>query len=190
MGAYHAMLVHFPLALWTTAVLVILIRALSDGSFAQACDRVLTPLLLLGVLAGVLAYVVGFLVRPVEAIIHSPMGRNHLLVASWTLAYWSLVLVTRWRLGERVWLGVSRWIMFGIAALGVGLLTITGNLGGLLTETGKATAVTELLRALGWEVYTTFYVPDFVLVLIVVASAAMVVIGFVGRKRATASENR
>jgi uncharacterized membrane protein len=183
MGAYHAMLVHFPLALWTTAALVILIRALSDGSFAQSCDRVLTPLLLLGVLAGLVAYLVGFMVRPVESIIHSPMGRNHLLVASWTLAYWILVLVTRWRLGVHAWHGASRWIMLGIAALGVGLLTITGNLGGLLTETGKATAVTELLRALGWEVYTTFYVPDFVLVLIVVAVAVMVVVSIVGHRR-------
>jgi uncharacterized membrane protein len=185
MGAYHAMLVHFPLALWTTAALVILIRALSDGPFARACDRVLTPLLLLGVLTGALAFGVGFLVRPIEAITESPMGRNHLLLASWTLAYWTLVLVTRWRLGERAWFGASRWIMLGIAALGAGLLTITGNLGGLLTVTGNATAVTALLRSLGWEVYTTFYVPDVVLVLIVAAAGAMVVVALVGRKRTT-----
>jgi uncharacterized membrane protein len=183
MEAYHAMLVHFPLALWTTAALVILIRALSAGSFAQACDRVLTPLLLLGVLTGMVAYLVGFMVRPFDAITHSPIGRNHMLVASWTLGYWMLVLVTRWRLGEHAWLGTVRWIMLGLAALGVALLTITGNLGGLLTETGKATAVTELLRILGWEVYTTFYVPDFVLVLIVVVAGAMTAISLVRLKQ-------
>lgn len=183
MEAYHAMLVHFPLALWTTAALVILIRALSAGSFAQACDRVLTPLLLLGVLTGVVAYLVGFMVRPFDAITHSPIGRNHMLVASWTLAYWVLVLVTRWRFRERAWLGIGRWIMLGLAALGVGLLTITGNIGGLLTETGKATTVTELLRILGWEVYTTFYVMDSVLVLIVVVAIAMIAIGLAGKRQ-------
>jgi hypothetical protein len=181
MGAYHAMLVHFPLALWTTAVLVILIRAFSNGPFANACDRVLTPLLFLGVLAGAAAYVVGFLVRPIEAITYSTMGRNHLLVASWALAYWTLVLVTRWRLGESAWHGGSRWIMLGLAALGAGLLTVTGNLGGLLTVTGSATGVTELLRVLGWEVYTTFYVPNFMLVLLVIAAIGFVALGFWGR---------
>jgi uncharacterized membrane protein len=32
MGPYHVMLVHFPIALWTTAALIILLRTLSDGT--------------------------------------------------------------------------------------------------------------------------------------------------------------
>ena len=45
MAAYHHLLVHFPIALWTTAVLVMLLRAVSEGALAQAGAKVLTPLL-------------------------------------------------------------------------------------------------------------------------------------------------
>ncbi len=181
MAAYHHLLVHFPLALWTTAALVILIRALSDGAFARGCDRVLAPLLLLGVLTGALAYVVGFLVWPLEAVASSPLARNHVLLGAWTLAYWTLLWVTRWRGGEHVWEGTRRWIVLGLAALGAGLLTITGTLGGHLA--GSPTAVSKIVRWLGWEVYTTFYVPNFMLALLVITAVVLAVMGVVGRQR-------
>jgi hypothetical protein len=176
MAAYHIVLVHFPIALWTTAALAILIRALSDSPFAKACDRVLVPLLVLGIAGGVAAYVVGLLVWPWDALASSPLGRNHMLAATWSLAYWTLVAVVRWRAGDAIWNGAGRWIMLGLAGLGTGLLTIAGTLGGHLS--GTATLVSQMLRLLGWEVYTTFYVPDFTLVVILVAAVVLVAIGF------------
>ena len=176
MGAYHVMLVHFPLALWTTAALVIFLRALSEGQFALAADRVLAPLLLLGAVTGLLAYVVGLLVWPFEALAASPLGRNHMLLGTWTLAYWWLLWLTRARLGDAVWEGVNRWIMLGLAALGAGLLTVTGTLGGHLV--GSPTAVSELVRLLGWEVYTTFYLPTFMLVALLLAAIGFAAIGW------------
>ena len=95
MAAYHAVLVHFPIALLMTATLAILLRAVSDGALAKAVDRTLVPLLAVGLLAGVVAYVVGLLVWPWEAISSTPLGRNHMLLATWTLAYWALILATR-----------------------------------------------------------------------------------------------
>ena len=38
MSAYHVMLVHFPIALWTTAFLIILARALSDAPAVRAAS--------------------------------------------------------------------------------------------------------------------------------------------------------
>jgi uncharacterized membrane protein len=35
MAPYHVVLVHFPIALWMTATLAIVIRALSDGPLAR-----------------------------------------------------------------------------------------------------------------------------------------------------------
>ena len=35
MAAYHVVLVHFPIALWMTATLAILFRAVSDGPLAK-----------------------------------------------------------------------------------------------------------------------------------------------------------
>lgn len=180
MSAYHVMLVHFPIALWTTAALIILYRAFSDGMLAQSADRVLAPLILIGTLIGALALGAGLLVWPMEAVTSSPLARNHVLLASWALAYWALVWLIRWLGGERVWQGLWRWTMLGLAALGMGLQTITGTLGGYLA--GNPSAVSEVLRRLGWEVFTTFYLPDWVLGLLIVATFALVGLGVAGRR--------
>jgi len=181
MAAYHVVLVHFPIALWTTAALIILIRALSNSEFARNCDRVLVPLLVLGAITGAVAYGVGLMVWPTEALTASPLGRNHMLAASWTLAYWIVLTVVRWKAGPEVWDGIRRWVMLGLAGLGAGMLTVTGTLGGHLV--GTATAVSQVLRMAGWEVYTSFYVPDITLVLIGVATLLLVAIAVVGGRK-------
>jgi hypothetical protein len=181
MAGYHGVLVHFPIALLMTATLAILVRAVSAGPLAQAVDRALVPLMAVGLLSGLVAYVVGLLVWPWEAISSTPLGRNHMLVATWTLAYWALLLATRWVQGEAVWQGGMRWVMAGLAILGSGLLGITGTLGGHLV--GIYTEVSEVLRLLGWEVYTTYYVPNFTLVLILIAAFVLAAIGILGRGR-------
>jgi hypothetical protein len=185
MSAYHVMLVHFPIALWTTAFLLILARALSDAPAVRAAEGALTPLLALGALSGAAAFAAGLLVWPVEAVESSPLARNHLLLAAWSLAYWTLLWLIRWRGGERVWQGLFRWVMLGLAGLGVGLQTLTGTIGGYLA--GNPSAVSEVVRRLGWEVFTTFYLPDWVLGVLVAASAAMIALGFLGRRPARAA---
>ena len=181
MSAYHIVLVHFPIALWTTAVLAIFVRAFSDGELAKACDRALLPLLTLSIVMGAAAFIVGLTVWPLQTVSSTPLGRNHMLSASWSLSYWILLTAVRWRAGEALWQGMGRWIMAGLAAIGGGLLTVTGTLGGHLT--GTSTAVSEVLRFFGWEIYTTYYVPDFTLAIIVVASIVLLAIGFWGRRR-------
>jgi hypothetical protein len=182
MAAYHVVLVHFPIALWMTATLAIVWRAISDGPLARAVDRALVPLLTVGLIAGIAAYVVGLMVWPWESISSSPLGRNHMLLATWTTAYWALLLATRWIQGEAVWDGVMRWIMAALAVLGSGLLGITGTLGGHLV--GIYTDVSAVLRLLGWEVYTTFYVPNITLLVIVIAAIVLAAIGMYGAKAA------
>jgi hypothetical protein len=181
MAGYHVVLVHFPIALWMTATLAILLRAVSDGPLARAVDRALVPLLTIGLVVGLAAYAVGLLVWPWEALSASPLGRNHMLLATWTVAYWALLLVTRWIQGEAIWEGITRWVMAGLALLGSALLGITGTLGGHLV--GIYTEVAEVLRFFGWEIYTTFYVPDVTLATIVVAAVALTVMGMWGYRR-------
>jgi uncharacterized membrane protein len=180
MAPYHVMLVHFPIALWTTAALIILLRTFSNGQLARAADGALTFLLFLGAVTGILAFGVGLLVWPAEAATSSPLARNHMLLAGWSLAYWIVLWLLRWRGGERVWQGLWRWVMLGLAALGVGLQTITGTLGGYLA--GNPSMVSDIVRLLGWEVYTTFYLPTWLLVLLLVASAAMIYLGREGSR--------
>jgi hypothetical protein len=182
MAAYHVVLVHFPIALWMTATLAILLRAVSDGPLAKAVDRALVPLLAVGLAAGAAAYLVGLFVWPWEAVSSTPLGRNHMLLATWTVAYWTLILVTRWIQGEAVWQGVTRWVMAGLAVLGSVLLGITGTLGGHLV--GIYTEVADALRLLGWEVYTTFYLPGWTLTVLAVSIVLLLVLGIFGARRA------
>ncbi|MBI4274493.1 MAG: heme ABC transporter permease [Rhizobiales bacterium] len=184
MAAYHIVLIHFPIALWMTATLAILLRAASDGPLAKAVDRALVPLLVWGLVSGIVAYVIGLMVWPWETISTTPLGRNHMLVASWTVAYWALLMATRWIQGEALWNGIMRWVMAGLAVLGSFLLGITGTLGGHLA--GVYTQLVEVLRPLGWEVYTTYYVPDITLAVVVAAAIVLVAIGFWGSRRAEA----
>lgn len=179
MAAYHVVLVHFPIALWMTATLAIVWRALSDGPVAIAVDRALVPLLALGLLSGLVADAVGFMVWPWDTISSTPMGRNHMLLALWTTAYWALLLVTRWLQGEAVWQGVMRWIMAGLALLGSALLGIAGTLGGHLA--GIYTQLAEALRPAGWEVYTTFYVPTYTLVALGAVTLVLIGLGMWAR---------
>jgi hypothetical protein len=188
MAGYHLVLVHFPIALWMTATLAILFRAVSDGPLAKAVDRALVPLLAFGLVMGVIAYIVGLMVWPWEALSATPMGRNHMLLATWTVGYWALLLATRWMQGEAIWEGPGRWIMAGLALLGTGLLGITGTLGGHLI--GTYTDVVNVLRFLGWEVYTTFYLPSWSLVAIVASAILLVAIGIWGARQRPAEATR
>lgn len=177
MGPYHAIMVHFPVALWTVASAIVIFRALSDGALARAFDRVLMPLLVLGVASGLVAYVLGQLVWPPETLQSTPLGRNHMMAATWSLFCWSAVLFLRWRAGEDVWIGgAARAAMLSLGVLGAALLAATGTLGGHLH--GAPAYLSEIVRLFGWDVYKTHYVPNWVLgvlALVIVAMPALAI---------------
>lgn len=66
------------------------------------------------------------------------------------------------------------------SVVGAEELAITGTLGGSLS--GNPSAISDLVRLTGWEPYTTFYVPNSGLALMVVAAVALVVLGVWGRR--------
>ena len=185
MGPYHAIMVHFPVALWTVASGIIFFRALSDGPLARAFDRVLVSLLLLGVATGLVSYALGLLVWPPDTLQTTPLGRNHMIAASWSLCSWAAVLFLRWRTGEQVWEGIiNRLIMVGLGVLGASQLAATGTLGGHLH--GAPAYLSELLRPFGWDVYQTFYLPTWVLVVLAVVIVAMPALAIVTTRGRTA----
>jgi hypothetical protein len=181
MSPYHVMFSHFPLALWATAALIILMRAVSECGLSKACDKILTPLLGFATLMAVITIGTGYLIWDIEAIKHSPLARNHLLFGIWSSAYWALIWFMRWKLDEACWKNITRWIMLTLAIFGLDLLAITGTLGGHLS--GGATFLSEILKWFGWDVYTTFYLPNAVLVLLVVASIILCIMGWKGKNR-------
>lgn len=178
MGPYHAMMAHFPVAIFLTASIILAFRAISDGALARSFDRVLVPLLALGIATGVVTYVFGVMVWPADTLQTTPLGRNHMMAATWSMAYWTAVMALRWWVGERAWEGfTNRLIMLGLGALGGGLLAITGTIGGHLH--GAPSFLTSVLRELGWEVYATFYFPNwifFVLAIVIVTMPAVAIV--------------
>lgn len=184
MAAYHVVMIHFPIALWIVSSLAIVIRAFDSGPLGQAMDRALPVFLILGAIFGAVAYALGLSIWPWETLSSTPMGRNHMLLASWSLAYYVLLAVIRHLHGDAIWDGLSRWVMVVLAGIGVVLVGITGTLGGHLV--GNYTEVGELLRLLGWEIYSTYYLPDLTLIVIAVVAAVLVALGFLGRGKAQA----
>lgn len=175
MGPYHAMMAHFPVAVWITASMIIVVRALHDGPLAKSLDRVLVPFLVFGIATGVVTYVFGLLVWPAQTLQTTPLGRNHMMAATWSMFYWAAVLVLRWWVGEKAWEGLTnRLIMLGLGALGGGLLAITGTIGGHLH--GAPSFLTSVLRAFGWEVYASFHFPNWVLGVLAIVIVAMPVV--------------
>lgn len=183
MAPYHAMMAHFPVAIYLTASMILVYRAISDGQLARSFDRVLVPLLALGLVTGIVTYVFGLMVWPADTLQTTPLGRNHMMAATWSMGYWAAVLVLRWWVGEKAWEGLTnRLIMLGLGALGGGLLAITGTIGGHLH--GAPSFLTSVLREVGWEVYATFYFPTwmmFVLALVIIAMPVVAIVTVRGR---------
>lgn len=176
MTGIHHMLVHFPEAFWALATLMILIGALSRGRLAEIAQAALLPVLVLSLLAALAAIVSGFLVWPLEANLASPLVRNHILMALWSLGLWTLITALAWQARDAAFIDSRRWGLVFLALLGGGLFAITGTLGGHLA--GAPTAFSALLGALGWSVYTTFYVPYWVLAVMVLIGLGCAALGF------------
>lgn len=181
LAPYHSVLVHFPVAIWTTTALVVMFRVFFDNTYARAAGKLLPLLALLGVASGTAAFIAGFFIFSPTAAGASPLIRNHILGGSWSIAYWSVFAITAWRVGESAWHGFERWMMLGLAALGTMLITITGTLGGHIA--GNPTSVSMMLEALGWDVHDTFFVPNAMLVAMVVGGVLLLLIGWLGRRR-------
>lgn len=177
---YHVLVVHFPVALWMTAALFIFFRVFSDSQLAVRLQKSVWPLILLGSLAGFVAYGLGLFIYPWSAITQSPLGRNHIMLATWTLSYWTVMGVLGYRYRRFLFEGAQRWVTFVLTLIGTAVVTITGTLGGSLN--GTPSLVTRSLGTLGWEVYMTFYLPTWMLVAFGLGAVAIVALGVMGSR--------
>ncbi len=180
MAVYHILVVHFPVALWLTAYLFIFFRTFSNSELAVRLQKAVWPLILLGSLAGAVAYALGLMIYPWSAITSSPLGRNHIMLATWTLSYWTVMGVLGYRYRRFLFVGAQRWITFILASIGALVVTITGTLGGSLT--GTPSLVTKSLDLIGWNVYMTFYLPTWMIWLYFGGAVLLVLLGYAGRK--------
>ena len=180
MTGMHHMLVHFPLALWALAALMLLLGVGVRGAAGRLCRGGVLAVLALAWLGALAAIASGLLVWPMEASLNSPLTRNHLLMALWATALWTVITLLVWRGGEQAFSGGRGAVLVILALIGSGLFAITGTLGGHLA--GAPTAMSRLLEWLGWNLYGTFYLPYWALLLVVVLGG-LCLIGGLGNKR-------
>lgn len=181
MAPYHHIMVHFPIVLLGLAFVLILLRVVTKSEIAQRLDSAaLIPCLILGLAGAIAAIVSGLLIWPMEGSLTSTMGRNKILIASWMVAVWSIVLVLRWRGKEQIWNGEGRYQLLALGTFGAILLATTGTLGGHLL--GSPSRFSGLLHQFGWSVYQTYFAPSWVLIVMLAVGAGALVIGLFARR--------
>lgn len=182
MSGIHHMLVHFPLGFWTLATLMILVGSFTNGRLAKISREGLLSVLVLSILAAAVTVASGFLVWPVEAALSSPLTRNHILTALWSLGVFLMLTVLVWRAGSNAFDGMRRWVLVVLALIGLSTFASAGTLGGHLV--GATTRFSELLKFFGWDVYNTFYVPTWVVVTVVLIGLVCAVAGLMSQRQA------
>lgn len=182
MTGIHHMLVHFPLGFWALATLMILMGSFFNGRLADISREALLPVLVLSLLAAAITVASGFLVRPLEAALASPLTRNHILTALWSLGIFTMLTVLVWRTGSAAFEGARRWVLVVLALTGMSIFATTGTIGGHLV--GATTQFSEVLKLLGWDVYNTFYVPTWAVGTIVLIGLVCAAAGLISQRSA------
>jgi hypothetical protein len=88
--------------------------------------------------------------------------------------------VLGYRFRRHLFEGAQRWITLALATIGVIVITITGTLGGSLT--GTPSLVTKSLGWIGWNVYMTFYLPTWMLVVFFAGAVLLIALGIMGSR--------
>ncbi|MCA1768557.1 MAG: hypothetical protein LC652_00890 [Halomonas sp.] len=181
MNGTHAMLSHFPVGFWALATLMILVGSFMTGRLADISRAALLPVLVLSLLGGLAATVIGLIVWPMEANLASPLTRNHILMAFWSLGIYSMITVLVWKAGDAAFEGNRRWALVILALTGGLMFSAAGTLGGHLA--GSTTAFSQVLGLMGWEVYTTFYSPIWVAAIMAIIGIALGALGIMSQKK-------
>ena len=169
MTGLHHMLIHFPIVLWLAAAALLL--AGCAGRAPAWGSPVLRLILPLALLAAIAALITGLLAWSPQAIMASPLGRNKLAFALWLVTCWGVLSWLHFRHGEALFEPGLRLLTATLGILGVVLLLITATQGGLLA--GVSAGVPDLLRAMGFEVYTTLRQPWWSLLVLLSVVAAL-----------------
>jgi hypothetical protein len=188
-SAYHSILVHLatgPLILtFIAATLRFWFRPRGGWLHTvwRACDPVAFYATLFGLLTIALTFLTGLLIRPLEAMLNSPITRNKILMSLLAMVCWYGWMALRLRLGQGIWnRGSFRGhFAYMLACAGTLFLISTNSVGGDLA--GIPSGYEELAKAIGFQTRHTLYFPTFVNALLWCIGAAAVLAGVACRLR-------
>jgi hypothetical protein len=161
MTAIHHMLIPLPLGIWILTAILMVLAARGKPDWVS---RALQPLLLFGLISGGAATLTGFLAWDFQALLSSPLSRNKIVLAVWSLTWWGMLWALHYAHGSKLYQPGRASVMVVLSIIGLGLAALTGFLGGQLA--GVTTQLTDLVRVFGFEIYTTIRLPVWTLVIL------------------------
>jgi len=184
--AYHSIVVSLVTGLFFFAMLAVLLRLVlrwqgkDDSPLAVAADRAALAAAGLGVALTAIGIVTGFTIWPLEATLRSSLMKNKILTAFLVLAFWGSYFAVRLKRGPEMWHSMAMSVYaFMLAASGFAFGLITNSIGG--DAAGNPSGFEGIVRLFGVETRSTFYLPTWLNLIIIVLGIAAVVIAVVGR---------
>lgn len=129
----------------------------------------------------------GFAIHPLQASLNSPIIRNKISSGLLLIATYGVFLFIRHRVGPRLWNNdlLAAFATF-MALAGLHWNVVTNSIGGSVA--GLPSGYENIVRASGVETHLTYYLPTWVLGVMVIISAAMIVIARTDRGPVTSEE--
>lgn len=184
--AYHSIVVSLVTGLFFFAMLAVLLRLVlrwqgKDGSpLAVAADRAALAAAGLGVALTAIGIVTGFTIWPLEATLRSSLMKNKILTAFLVLAFWGSYFAVRLKRGPEMWRSMAMSVYaFLLAASGFAFGMITNSIGG--DAAGNPSGFEGIIRIFGVETRSTFYLPTWLNLTIIVLGIVAVAIAVTGR---------
>ncbi len=175
--AFHAITVGLTTGMLALALFAVLVKLYADarpqrdsrlGAYADGAA-------IFGVSVGLVfmlgALVTGFAQWPLEAYLHSPIGKNKIFTALVALMFWVGFLLLRWRAGDGLWRDRRLVALYTFLALGgFAFIVFTNSIGGHIA--GKPSGFERMVMALGVETRRTFTLPVWASITLMLVGAA------------------
>lgn len=175
----------------TTGTLVLAILALSFRFWIQptrqdsvgstiwkVSDNLALYSALFGTIILLFAIFSGFMLRPMDSFLFSPISKNKILTALLSFLCWLSFVGIRLRVGARLWnqKGFIAHFAYVMALLGFIFLITTNSIGGELG--GIPSGYEQIAAFLGFRTRRTFYLPDWINIFSWIIGIASLGIGF------------
>ena len=185
--AYHSIVVSLVTGLFFFAMLAVLLRLVlrwqgkDDSPLAVAADRAALAAAGLGVALTAIGIVTGFTIWPLEATLRSSLMKNKILTAFLVLAFWGSYFAVRLKRGPEMWHSMAMSVYaFMLAASGFAFGLITNSIGG--DAAGNPSGFEGIVRLFGVETRSTFYLPTWLNLIIIVLGIVAVALAVTGRE--------
>jgi len=150
-------------------------------------DRALLITSSIGFVFVVLSIFTGIFLWPFEAVINSPILKNKITIVVMLFLHWGMFLYLRIRSGPSLW---NNPILFGFSTVLIlgGFFTnmLANSIGGEVA--GNGSGFEQLIRFFGVETRFTFYLPLWVIVVIILLSLMNIILGIAAKKQASSTK--